>query len=117
MSAAAWAQGTGPQGQVGPDSSPVCGCGCLAQPGVPVGRVWGLGPRRLLEPSGGSTEPAPAPNAPGAFAAQYRGGGEHAGLLLALETCACMQPQECIAAGGRQCLHLTCVCLLGPQRS
>lgn len=64
MSAAAWAQGTGPQGQVGPDSSPVCGWGCLAQPGVPVGLVWGLGPRRLLEPSEGSTGSAPAPNAP-----------------------------------------------------
>lgn len=92
MSAASWAQGTGPQGQVGPDSSPVCGWGCLAQPGVPVGLVWGLGPRRLLEPSGGSTGPGPAPNAPWALAAQYRGGSEHAGPLLGLETCACMQP-------------------------
>lgn len=37
-----------------------------AQPGVPVGPVWGLGPRRPLAPGAGALRPAPAPTPPDA---------------------------------------------------
>lgn len=55
VSRAALAAGTGPQGQVGSPSQPawpVCGWGGLAQPGLQVCQVWGLGPMRALRALG-----------------------------------------------------------------
>lgn len=55
VSEAAAAAGTGPQGQVGPPFQPawpVCGWGSLAQPGLQVCQVWGLGPMWALKALG-----------------------------------------------------------------
>lgn len=55
VSEAALAAGTGPQGQVGPPLQlawPVCGWGGLAQPGLQVCQVWGLGSKRALRALG-----------------------------------------------------------------
>lgn len=77
VSEAALAAGTGPQGQVGPPFQPawpVCGWGGLAQPGLQVCQVWGLGPMSAPRALGlghlawlllGHFSGAPCPSSPG----------------------------------------------------